>query len=424
VRPNFRIIDSKTELGGDMKTKNTLDARLAKLNSEHSSYIKLYYYSWASIIVSVILLFLLPATVLFFGGSWLWILPMGFAPVTVVFCFLLARFASTQIIIIAREFLKKINGRCFKPYVMNRLGDEQWHWVFINYASFELLAEYLIRESYPKKHKVENQELAEARLNWHKETDQTFSLALAELPNHAWKLRRRVRRAIGNYHMDSKDKQILLLSLHAYLWPDDENHSEVKNKLGNWFYQIPNEQAGQYLQGRIRSAVKSDEYRPKVKKPRSKSVTRKRSTKEIVPEISKASLPDVYLDLKHLKATEALSLEQLKDFVPQNFDHRLVWAVLVSLLEPGKSIAIGGGYMRKEALIHKGAARLFKQQKWNYPGHKCCTAVIEWLTREQVLQKRTHGRDFSLNFHVNGKNSPALEITQMLNIAKTESQWN
>ncbi len=406
------------------RTKKDLKTRLAILSRKHNRWI------WTMLLVR-----LLVTTVLFWGTvwpllsvisgkrHWLWLL--------VAAAFGLLLFSAVGLLVhgrlkidgYAEQFLKMINGRCKTPYTIEDLFRYKVvHKWIPRPAAFHIWGEYLIHSSYPKVDNRPRQAREAAEVAWQEQVDGLFREAISDLPNTiaGYRLKLRLRRAIGNKVMHWRDRHILILTVYSYFWPDADDIGEVKSRLGNWFSHVPSQPSRVEFKKELLSATKTHTAEAKPQ-PKPKRVPTPPLVKP-APEPQPRVLPeDRVIDLKKLRH-EVLPREEIAALLPSHVNANLVWSVLISLLEPGKGIAIAGGWMRQESIIFQQVARIYAQEKWQYPGNKACKTVIDWLQRERVLNKRLHGRDFSLDFHVTGKSEVATQLCQFLNQAKPNGQ--
>lgn len=403
-----------------MKYKNDINKQLAELDSEHQKVLRIItLMSWTcsiGLVVGAI-------TAIYTLFNWNWI-TLGISLSSggiVIISFIIGLILSFLTSLNISIFLRIINTKCLVKYERQTLEPSIKKALRRN-VSLVWLGNYMIQNSYPPKTKVSLTQQEKNEKHWNQETDRLLQETLNEFPDIDSKLKKRIANAIGNTHMHKKDKHILFLSIYSYLNPDAEDTGRVKKILGPWYSQIPQSALQRKLSESLIDATKPTAFIvPTEKAPKKKKVVEQPIAAK--PKPVRKPKPDasenIYIDLND-EIEKLFPLEKVAEIVKdQDVDPHLIWAILVSLLQLGKTTSIAGGWNRKEVLIHGSVERKFKVRKWKYPGNKDCSWIIDWLVREKVLNKRTHGRDFGLDFHVTGKGYVGTELSVMLNSAKS-----
>lgn len=399
-----------------MKQKKDLKFRLKELSKKYNRYV------WRAIFVRLFVLFIVFNSFLWSLGTvltgqrhWLWLFVTLLAVLMFIAALVVLVLLEIKLQDYTAQFLKMINGRCAKPYTVKDLISLKVVGHYFKYpTNFYIWGEYLITMSNPRKDTRPAERIREAEAAWHKKTDGLLQESLESLPNNlsGYRLQLRIRRALGNRSMHWRDKHILLLTIYAYFWPNAEDIAEVKSKLGGWFSHVPRSLQRSDFAGEVLAATRSTTYEPKLASE--PVIPKVKPLPKLSPVIEPKILPgDVQIDLKY-ERHKMLSLETIEELVPKTINSKLVWAIFLTLLEPGKKISMAGGWMRKEVKICQQVERLFKQEGWEYPGNKPCEKTLDWLTSMRALNKRSHGRDFGLDFHTSGKSEVGNELSRLL----------
>lgn len=304
------------------------------------------------------------------------------------------------------EFMARVNSKCLIPYEKSYFLQKSGKWSFRK-VSLSLWAEMMIDESYAT---VQDRRLknfdSENDLQWHVETDQLLEEVLGYLPYAAIRIRSRVKRAIGNTNMTLYDKKMLMLQVLTYFNVEATNKRPSPSKAKS---------------AAISKEASVDKIYQKTKPEKRKNTigSLKIQTNHINPEVSKEPNADIFITLKE-ERHRLLPIGKVSEYLPSELDEKIVWAILVNLLEFGKGISMAGGYKRKSVYIKNDVLRTFSEEGWkqNFQERNFDRAIV-WLEREKIIEKRSHDYDYGLNFKIGAKGTAGTQISKLLNAAKS-----
>lgn len=280
------------------------------------------------------------------------------------------------------RFVKSVNKQLSNHKIKNRSNStymEHWHeFTFATNLRF-LAEEYVSYQRAKAIVVVTKQEEWDESL--HDELDQTLNNLLPELSAHL-KLTKNIKQVIGNRSFSPVRKLVLVRTANDYL-----NKKEMTINLGTF----------KGLQ------------RPPDPQPVKKRVKTKGVIEPAIETRQTRIVDDTYITLKDY-IEKYMPLGTILNVIPQDHDPFMVRAILVDLIEPGKTISMAGGWKRKQEHIMKKVFNMYSVEGITRPSEKLFKKELNWLRQIGVLEKRSHGNDYSINFLTTDKS----EVSQQL----------